>query len=70
MKTISAIRVKLPADARQGLREELENKDRVPLCYMASDAYEVVRAVWDERVDGTWPPPNDRVVVSILKGGL
>lgn len=66
MKTVSAIRVKLPANARQGLREELENKDRVPLCYMASDAYDVVQAAWDEAVDGAWPPDNDRVVVCLV----
>ena len=65
MRTISVIRVKLPSDARGGLHEELENKDRVPLCYMASDAYEAVRAAWDEKVDGVWPPENSRIVVCV-----
>ena len=51
--------------ASKDLREQLRNEDRVEFGNMSAEAEEVIRSLWDPKLDGTWPPSRYSVVVGI-----
>ena len=51
---------------REDLIEQLKNERRAPLSDMSCEAYGVLFANWDEKVDGPWPPPMCDVVVGVF----
>ena len=53
-----------PAD----LAEQIENKAKVKLRDMSTEAQEVFRQCWDPEVDGhPWPPPFDHVLLGFVE---
>ena len=60
--------ITVPVDALShgpcDLREQVENRGKVPYREMSSDAAEVFRKQWDKNLDGRpWPPAQDDVLM-------
>ena len=46
------------------LREQVENRLRIPFKEMSADAANVFRSQWDKNLDGRpWPPAQDDVLM-------